>query len=144
MGQKSQDTFIPEPHWLLFNRRLNRSPRIRTLTFSAQRRHLLYPLNHLVSSSGANSPSGQASYDVLVHSLADLLQASFPPFLTDWHLPFTSSYGHNIPRLFRVMTVIFLQRTFTSLVNAHVGRTPANSAEAKRRPADLDVGLYYL
>ena len=97
-----------------------RSPRIRTLTFSAQLHHLRWPLSHLVSLSCANSPSAYASYDVLVHQLADLLAASSRPCLTARPLPFTSSY-----RLITTWfsTVTFLQRTFTSLVNAHAGRT---------------------
>jgi hypothetical protein len=105
-----------------------RSPRIRTLTVTAQLHHLRWPLDHLASLSGASSPSAYASYDVLVHQLAALLAASFRPFLADWPLPFTSSYRLITKRL---PTVIFLQRTFTSLVNAHVGRTPKNQADAK-------------
>ena len=37
---------------------------------------LEWPLDHMVSLSCANSPSAYASYDVLVHQLADLLAAS--------------------------------------------------------------------
>ncbi|MCK5893735.1 MAG: hypothetical protein KAG53_04850, partial [Endozoicomonadaceae bacterium] len=83
--------------------------------------------NHTASSSCANSPSAYASYDVLVHQLAVLLAASFRPNLTVKPLPFDSSY-----RLIttRFSTVIFLQRTFTSLVHAHAGRTQKNSAVA--------------
>ncbi len=46
----------------------------------------------MVSSSCANSPSAYASYDVLVHQLADLLAASSRQTLTDLPLPFASSY----------------------------------------------------
>ena len=46
----------------------------------------------MVSLSCANSPSAYASYDVLVHQLADLLAASFRQLLTDLPLPFASSY----------------------------------------------------
>ena len=84
------------PVWCFTDRLLSRSPRIRTLTFSAQLHHLQWPLNHLASSSCANSPSAYASYDVLVHQLAVLRPASFRPFLTDQPLPFASSY-HLIP-----------------------------------------------
>jgi hypothetical protein len=49
-----------------------------------------------------------------------VLAASFEPFLADYPLPFASSY-----RLItsKSSTVIFLQRTYTALVNTHVGRT---------------------
>ena len=59
-------------------------------------------------------------HDVLVHQLAILLAASFRPNLAVKPLPFASSY-----RLLatRFSTVFFLQRTFTSLVHAHAGRT---------------------
>ncbi len=52
--------------------------------------------------------------------------ASFKPTLAGKPLPFTSSY-----RLIttRFSTLIFLQRTFTSLVHAHAGRTQKNLAE---------------
>jgi hypothetical protein len=74
----------------------------------------------MASSSCANSPSAYASYDVLVHQLAVLLGASSGPNLAVKPLPFASSY-----RLITTWfsTVIFLQRTFTSLVHAHAGRT---------------------
>ena len=88
----SQGTYIPEPYWLFTDRPISRSPRISALTVAAQLHHLQWPLDHLASSSGADSPSAYASYDVFVHQLATLLAASFRPFLTDWPLPFTSSY----------------------------------------------------
>ena len=116
----SQGTYIPGRYWLFTDRPISRSPRIRALTFTAQPHHLRWPLDHAASLSCASSPPAYASYDVLVHQLADLLQASFRPLLTDWPLPFASSYRLITNRL---RTVIFLQRTFTSLVNAHVGRT---------------------
>ena len=116
----SQGTYIPGPYWLFTDRPISRSPRIRTLTFTAQLHHLQWPLDHSASLSCSSSPPAYASYDVLVHQLAALLQASFRPFLTDWPLPFASSYRLITNRL---RTVIFLQRTFTSLVNAHVRRT---------------------
>jgi hypothetical protein len=53
--------------------------------------HLRWPLDHVVSSSCANSPSAYASYDVLVHQLADLRPASSRPNLAVWPLPFASS-----------------------------------------------------
>ena len=46
----------------------------------------------MVSLSCANSPSAYASYDVLVHQLADLLAASSRQALTGLPLPFASSY----------------------------------------------------
>ena len=46
----------------------------------------------MVSLSCANSPSAYASYDVLVHQLADLLAASSRQALTELPLPFASSY----------------------------------------------------
>lgn len=58
-----------------------------------------------------------------------MLAASFKPFLTDWLLPFASRYRLMISKC---STVISLQRTFTSLVNTHVGRTqafPLNTTE---------------
>ena len=85
----------PVPHWLFhysFNvAMLNRSPRIRTLTVTAQLHHLRWPFDHMASLSCASSPSAYALYDVLVHQLAVLLAASFRPLLTDWPLPFASS-----------------------------------------------------
>ena len=51
------------------DRPLSRSPQIRTLTFTTQLHHLRWPLAHLASSSGANSPSAYASYDIFVHQL---------------------------------------------------------------------------
>jgi len=79
---------------------------------------------NMASMSCAISPSAYASYDVLVHQLADLRPASFRQTLTDWPLPFASRY-----RLLTAWfsTVIFLQRTFTSLVHAHAGRTQGKS-----------------
>jgi len=61
-----------------------------------------------------------ASYDVLVHQFAVLRPASSGLTRAGKPLPFTSSY-----RLLTTWfsTVIFLQRTFTSLVRAHAGRT---------------------
>jgi len=114
------------PVWYSSDRSLSRSPRISTLTFPAQLHHLQWPLNHLASSSCANSPPAYASYDVFVHQLAVLRPASSGPLLTDQPLPFASSY-----RLITTgfSTVILLQRTFTSLVNAHVGRTHNNQRE---------------
>jgi hypothetical protein len=90
------------------------------ISVTAQPHHLQWPLDHPASLSCASSPPAYASYDVFVHQLTVLLQASFRPLLTDWPLPFASSYRLITNRL---RTVIFLQRTFTSLVNAHVGRT---------------------
>jgi len=118
------------PVWYSSDRLLSRSPRISTLTFPTQLHHLQWPLNHLASSSCANSPSAYASYDVLVHQLAVLRPASFKPLLTDQPLPFASSY-----RLITTWfsTVILLQRTFTSLVNAHVGRTQGKSRGCQNR-----------
>ena len=46
----------------------------------------------MVSLSCANSPSAYASYDVLVHQLADLLAASSRQVLAELPLPFASSY----------------------------------------------------
>ena len=121
-----------------------RSPRIRILTFPAQLHHLRWPLSHMASSSCANSPSAYASYDVLIHQLAVLLAASFKPFLTDWLLPFASSY-----RLITTWcsTVTYLQRTFTSLVNTHVGRTQGAQKDKKQlvfAPASLILTNYFL
>ena len=118
------------PYWLSTDRLLSRSPRIRTLTFPAQLHHLRWLLNHLASMSCAISPPAYASYDIFVHQLADLRPASFRPSLAGWPLPFASSY-----RLITTWfsTVIFLQRTFTSLVNAHVGRTQEHSADCQKR-----------
>lgn len=96
MRLKSRDTYIPEPHWWLADRTLNRSPRIRTWTFFAQLHHLRWPLDHMASLSCANSPPAYASYDVFVHQLANLLAASSRPYLTVKPLPFASSYGHTI------------------------------------------------
>ena len=98
MTQYSPDICIPEPDWLLTDRLLSRSPQIRTCTVSALLHHLRWPLDHMVSLSCANSPSAYASYDVLVHQLANLLAASFRPSLTVWPLPFASSY-HLIAKL---------------------------------------------
>ena len=80
----------------------------------------------MASLSCANSPPAYASYDVLVHQLAVLHPASFGPNLAVKPLPFASSY-----RLITTWfsTVIFLQRTFTSLVHAHAGRTQIDQAE---------------
>ena len=82
--------------------------------------------------SCAISPPAYASYDILVHQLAVLRPASFRPPLAGWPLPFASSY-----RLIttRFSTVIFLQRTFTSLVHAHAGRTQVKAAS----PIGLDT-----
>jgi len=104
-----------------------RSPRIRALTVTALLHPLRWPLDHSASMSCAISPSAYASYDVLVHQLAVLLAASSRPLLTDWPLPFASSSRLITERL---LAVIFLQRTFTSLVNAHVGRTQACQIDA--------------
>ncbi|MFT7660931.1 MAG: hypothetical protein ACI89S_002051, partial [Gammaproteobacteria bacterium] len=78
-----------------------------------------WPLDHMASSSCANSPPAYASYDVFVHQLAVLRPASSRPDLTVKPLPFASSY-----RLITTWfsTVIFLQGTFTPLVHAHAGR----------------------
>ena len=92
MTLKSQGTCIPEPHWLITDRLLSRSPQIRAWTVSALLHHLRWPLDHMVSLSCANSPSAYASYDVLVHQLADLLAASSRQALTGLPLPFASSY----------------------------------------------------
>ena len=91
MRLKSQGTYIPVPHWLTTDRLLSRSPQIRTWTVPAQLHHLRWPLDHLASSSCANSPSAYASYDVLVHQLAVLRPASSRPDLTVKPLPFASS-----------------------------------------------------
>ncbi len=85
------------PVWLVTDRLLSRSPRIRTLTVATQPHHLQWPLNHMASLSCANSPPAYASYDVFVHQLAVLLAASFGQLLTDLPLPFASSY-HLIPQ----------------------------------------------
>jgi hypothetical protein len=53
--------------------------------------HLRWPLNHLASSSCANSPPAYASYDIFVHQLAVLLAASSRPDFTIRPLPFASS-----------------------------------------------------
>ena len=129
MTLKSQGTYIPAPYWLISDRLLGRSPQIRAWTFFALLHHLRWPLNHMVSSSCANSPLAYASYDVLVHQLANLLAASSRPTLTDKPLPFASSY-----RLITTWfsTVIFLQRTLTSLVHAHAGRTQVTQTDAKQ------------
>ena len=120
MNAKSQGTSIPGPYWLTTDCPKNRSPRIRALTFPALLHHLRWPLDHMVSLSCASSPSAYASYDVLVHQLAVLLAASSRPLLTGQPLPFASSYGL-LTAWFSA--VIFLQGTFTPLVNAHAGRT---------------------
>jgi len=80
--------------------------------------------------SCAISPPAYASYDVFVHQLAVLRPASFRPSLTGWPLPFTSSY-----RLLTTWcsTVTFLQRTFTSLVHAHAGRTQKGQPDLQLR-----------
>ena len=79
----------------------------------------------MASLSCANSPSAYASYDVLVHQLVVLRPASFEQNLAVLPLPFASSY-----RLLTTWfsTVFFLQRTFTSLVHAHAGRTQGAEA----------------
>jgi hypothetical protein len=74
MTLKSQGTYIPEPHWLFTDRLLSRSPQIRALTVSALLHHLRWPLDHVVSLSCANTPSACASYDVLVHQLANCVR----------------------------------------------------------------------
>ena len=91
MMQKGQGTCRPEPYWLITDRVLSRSPQIRACTFFALLHHLRWPLDHMVSSSCANSPLAYASYDVLVHQLANLLAASSRPILADKPLPFASS-----------------------------------------------------
>ena len=91
MTLKSQGAYIPEPYWLITDRLLSRSPQIRTCTFFALLHHLRWPLDHVVSSSCANSPLAYASYDVLVHQLANLLAASSGPVLAEKPLPFASS-----------------------------------------------------
>ena len=53
-----------------------------------------------------------ASYNVLVHQLAVLRPASFRQSLADLPLPFASSCRLLICD--KLVTVIFLQRTFTS------------------------------
>jgi hypothetical protein len=85
-----------------------------------QLHHLRWPLDHMASSSCANSPPAYASYDVFVHQLAVLRPASSRPDHTIKPLPSASSY-----RLITTWfsTVIFLQGTFTPLVHAHAGRT---------------------
>ena len=77
-------------YWFHYDRMLSRSPQIRTCTVFALLHHLRWPLDHVVSSSCANSPLAYASYDVLVHQLASLLEASSRPTLTDKPLPFAS------------------------------------------------------
>jgi len=64
--------------------------------------------------------------DVLIQDLTFLPLLLPRPFLTDWPLPFTSTSSYRLITK-RFWTVILLQRTFTSLVNAHVGRTPGIS-----------------
>jgi len=93
----------------------------------------------MASSSCANSPPAYASYDVLVHQLAVLRPASSGPTLAGKPLPFTSSY-----RLLttRVSTVFYLQRTFTSLVHAHAGRTQENQADVKNTRLILALSVY--
>ena len=83
----------------------------------------------MASLSCANSPPAYASYDVFVHQLAVLRPASFRPNLTVKPLPFASSYRLITTQL---STVIFLQRTFTSLVHAHAGRTQMGSKSAAK------------
>ena len=73
------------------DRLLSRAPQIRAFTFTTQLHHLRWPLVHVVSSSGANSPSAYASYDVLVHQLVVLLAVSSGQRLADMPLPFASS-----------------------------------------------------
>ena len=113
-----------------------RSPRIRTLTFTAQLHHLRWPLDHTVSLSCASSPSAYASYDVLVHQLAVLPAASFRPLLTDQPLPFASSYDL-LTTWFSA--VIFLQGTFTPLVNARAGRTQHKAKHDRKRSLMLET-----
>jgi len=92
----------------------------------------------MASMSCAISPPAYASYDVLVHQLAGLRPASFRPPLAGWPLPFASSY-----RLLttRCSTVIFLQRTFTSLVHAHAGRTQIRRLVVSLRTPTLSIVL---
>jgi hypothetical protein len=96
MTSKSQGTCRSEPYWLVTDRLLSKSPplfigREGTCTFFAQLHYLRWPLDHLASSSCANSPPAYASYNVLVHQLANLLAASSGPVLAEKPLPFTSS-----------------------------------------------------
>ena len=81
--------------------------------------------------SCAISPPAYASYDVLVHQLAVLRPASFRPPLAGWPLPFASSYHLIAFNSLRMVT--FLQRTFTSLVHAHAGRTQVAPVGSKKR-----------
>lgn len=81
----------------------------------------------MASLSCANSPPAYASYDVLVHQLANLLAASSGPHLTVQPLPFANGY-HLITAWFS--TVIFPQGTFTPLVHVHAGRTQIAAVRA--------------
>ena len=76
----------------------------------------------MASMSCAISPPAYASYDIFVHQLTGLRPASFRQTLTELPLPFASRYRYRLLTTW-FSTVIFLQRTFTSLVHAHAGRT---------------------
>jgi len=117
------------PDWLVTDRLLSRSPQIRACTVAALPHHLRWPLDHVASSSCADSPSAYASDDVLVHQLAVLRPVSFRP-------PSRVGPCHSLVvstrwRYTRQRMVIFLKRTFTSLVHAHAGRTQGSPPDQK-------------
>jgi toxin HigB-1 len=116
-------------------------------------------------SSCANSPSAYASYDVFVHQLAISLRgyrslqslslrsclryATTPSDHSSRNRPCRSlAVGANLN--FK-LAVIFLQRTFTSLVHAHAGRTHAErlrmqlgALDTAAEIDDLDIPGYRL
>ena len=89
------------------------------------------------SLSCANLPTDSAFYDVSVRRLTALLQTSSRPRLATTPLSFASSYS-----ILRKHTGIQLQRTYTSLVHAHAGRThPMQPTQGATVPACLNVGV---
>jgi len=157
------------PHWLSTDRSLSRSPQIRTCTFPAPQEHFVTSFGRTAASFTVAVKS--RGFDVLYpkhfvgQALPSRLQptphmmflfissqfrlkrlllvrpASFRPPLTGWPLPFASSY-----RLLttRCSTVIFLQRTFTSSVHAHAGRTQGACSRTLKRDVVLLESLCML
>ena len=81
------------------------------------------------SLSCANLPTDSAFYDVSVRRLTALLQTSFRPRLATTPLSFASSYS-----ILEKYTGVQLQRTCTSLVHAHAGRTSGKGGFFSRPP----------
>jgi hypothetical protein len=69
------------------------------------------------------APKISAFYDVSVRRLADLPPASDRLSLAGLPLLLASGYRHSAPILSSIWTLVPPQRTFTSLVHAHAGRT---------------------